>query len=98
MEDERSFGFGFPLSLHEMFRIVGEQMTSKDILTLKYLYKGIMPADVVCRVHEGYDFLLALEKMNRVDETNFKYIMDLLRIITRHDLLQYVTLRRRLPG
>ncbi|KAK3107557.1 hypothetical protein FSP39_017296 [Pinctada imbricata] len=93
--EEESSKLGFPLSLHEMFRIVGEQMTCRDIRTLKYLYKGIMPADVVCRVHEGYDFLLALERMNRVDETNFKYIMELLRIITRHDLLQYVTLRRR---
>lgn len=85
-------------TLHEMFTIVGSRMTQKDINILKYLYNGIMPQRIIGRVKDGVEFLLGLEKMNRVDETNFKYVVDLLRMISRHDLLQYVTLRKRKPG
>ncbi|XP_061191575.1 death effector domain-containing protein-like [Saccostrea echinata] len=84
-------------TLHEMFTIVGSRMTQKDINILKYLYNGIMPQRIIGRVKDGVEFLLGLEKMNRVDETNFKYVVDLLRMISRHDLLQYVTLRKRKP-
>lgn len=85
-------------TLHEMFTIVGSKMTQRDINILKYLYNGIMPQRIIGRVKDGVEFLLGLEKMNRVDETNFKYVVDLLRMISRHDLLQYVTLRKRKPG
>ena len=86
------------LTLHEMFRIVGDQMTPRDVRVLKYLYTGILSEDLRGLVHDGYTFLLALEKMGRVDSSNFKHILHVLRIITRHDLLQFVTLRRRKPG
>lgn len=85
-------------TLHEMFTIVGSRMTQRDINILKYLYNGIMPQRIIGRVKDGVEFLLGLEKMNRVDETNFKYVVDLLRMISRHDLLQFVTLRKRKPG
>lgn len=86
------------LSLHEMFQIVGDQMTTKDVRSLKFLYKRIMPWNIFMNVNDGYTCLLALEKLGRVDETNFKYLLQFLRIITRHDLSQYVTLRRRRTG
>lgn len=83
------------LTLHDMFRVVGDQMTPRDIKVLKFIYNGIMPEDILNKVYDGFSFLLALEKMDRIDETNFKHILDLLRIITRHDLTPYVTLKRR---
>lgn len=86
------------LTLHDMFRVVGDQMTPRDVKLLKFIYNGIMPNDILCKVYDGFTFLLTLEKMNRINETNFKHILDLLRIITRHDLTPYVTLKRRQTG
>ncbi len=73
-------------------------MTPRDVRVLKFLYTGILSDELRAQVNDGYSFLLALEKIGRVDESNFKHILHVLRIITRHDLLQYVTLRRRKTG
>ena len=86
------------LSLHELFRIVGDQMTTRDIHLLKYLYNGILSEDLKDKINDGFSFLLALEKIGKVDESNFKHLLHVLRITTRHDLIQYVHLRRRKTG
>ena len=86
------------LTLHEMFRVVGDQMTQRDIKVLKYLYNGIFPHTISEKVIDGYSFLLALEKMGKLDSSNFRHLLHALRIVTRHDLIQYVTLRRRKTG
>lgn len=36
---------------------------------------------IIGRVKDGVEFLLGLEKMNCVDEINFKYVVDLFRMI-----------------
>ena len=86
------------IGLHEMFQVVGDQMTPRDVTVLKYIYSGIMPDDMMKKVNDGYSFLCALEAMDKVDKTCFKHILELLRIITRHDLTPYVTLMRRKTG
>ena len=84
--------------LHGMFRIVGDQMSRMDVRVLKFLYRGIFSKDLMSGICDGYRFLLALEKTTVVDDSNFYHLLHLLRKITRHDLTQYVTLRRRQPG
>uniref|UniRef100_A0A8D0BF38 Death effector domain containing 2 n=1 Tax=Salvator merianae TaxID=96440 RepID=A0A8D0BF38_SALMN len=42
----------------------------------------------------GVQLLLELERRGKCDETNFVQLLQLLRILTRHDLLPYVTLKR----
>ncbi|XP_053866390.1 DNA-binding death effector domain-containing protein 2 [Malaclemys terrapin pileata] len=42
----------------------------------------------------GVELLLELERRGRCDETNFLQLLQLLRLLTRHDLLPYVTLKR----
>ncbi|XP_048356740.1 DNA-binding death effector domain-containing protein 2 [Sphaerodactylus townsendi] len=42
----------------------------------------------------GVELLLELERRGRCDETNFVQLLQLLRVLTRHDLLPYVTLKR----
>ena len=86
------------MSLHEMFRLISDQMTFKDVLVLKHLYHKLLPKDIIKSVFDGYSFLLALERTGRIDEYNLKYLMELLRIITRHDLLHLVTLRKQNRG
>ncbi|KAB0375585.1 hypothetical protein FD755_012228 [Muntiacus reevesi] len=66
-------------SRHRMFGIVGTHLTHRD--------RGLIP--------NGRDFLLALERQGRCEESNFRQVLQVLRIITRHDLLPYVTLKRR---
>ncbi|CAM5176731.1 unnamed protein product [Eretmochelys imbricata] len=46
------------------------------------------------KLRNGVELLLELEKRGRCDETNFLQLLQLLRLLTRHDLLPYVTLKR----
>ncbi|KAK1150549.1 death effector domain-containing protein-like [Acipenser oxyrinchus oxyrinchus] len=82
-------------SLHHMFEIVGAQLTHRDVRVLSFLFVDVIDEYERGGIRDGRDFLLALERQGRCDETNFRHVLQLLRIITRHDLLPYVTLRRR---
>ncbi|XP_046375388.1 death effector domain-containing protein-like [Haliotis cracherodii] len=87
---------GDALALHEMFRIIGDQLTPDDIKALTFIYGGLYHAnDFFLQAKDGYSFLLSLERLGRIDESNFKHILELLRILTRQDLVQHLTLRRR---
>ncbi|XP_078507462.1 DNA-binding death effector domain-containing protein 2 [Lissotriton helveticus] len=46
------------------------------------------------RTRNGIELLLELERRGYCDEGNFRHILQLLRVLTRHDLLHYVTLKR----
>lgn len=46
------------------------------------------------RPKNGVELLLELERRGRCDETNFVQLLHLLRVLTRHDLLPYVTMKR----
>ncbi|XP_028669317.1 death effector domain-containing protein [Erpetoichthys calabaricus] len=82
-------------SLHRMFEIVGAQLTHRDVRVLSFLFVDVIDEYERGGIRNGRDFFLALERQGRCDETNFRHVLQLLRIITRHDLLPYVTLRRR---
>ncbi|KAM9343604.1 death effector domain-containing protein [Pholidichthys leucotaenia] len=82
-------------SLHRMFDIVGAQLTHRDVRVLSFLFVDVIDEYERGGIRSGKDFLLALERQGRCDETNFRHLLQLLRIITRHDLLPYVTLRKR---
>ncbi|KAM9474784.1 death effector domain-containing protein isoform 2-T2 [Clarias gariepinus] len=82
-------------SLHRMFDIVGTHLTRRDVRVLSFLFVDVIDEYERGGIRDGRDFLLALERQGRCDETNFRHLMQLLRIITRHDLLPYVTLRKR---
>ncbi|MBN3306642.1 DEDD protein, partial [Amia calva] len=78
-----------------MFDIVGAQLTHRDVRVLSFLFVDVIDEYERGGIRNGRDFFLALERQGRCDETNFRHVLQLLRIITRHDLLPYVTLRRR---
>ncbi|XP_020380645.1 death effector domain-containing protein [Rhincodon typus] len=82
-------------SLHRMFQIVGAQLTHRDVRVLSFLFVDVIEDYERGMIRSGRDFFLALERQGRCDETNFRQVLQLLRIITRHDLLPYVTLKRR---
>ncbi|NWI90495.1 DEDD protein, partial [Pitta sordida] len=82
-------------SLHRMFDIVGAHLTHRDVRVLSFLFVDVLDEAERGRIRSGRDFLLALERQGRCDESNLRQLLQLLRIITRHDLLPYVTLRRR---
>lgn len=85
-------------SLHRMFDIIGAQLTHRDVRVLSFLFVDVIDEYERGGIRSGKDFLLALERQGRCDETNFRHVLQLLRIITRHDLLPYVTLRKRHTG
>ncbi|XP_064899213.1 death effector domain-containing protein [Patagioenas fasciata] len=84
-------------SLHRMFDVVGAQLTHRDVRVLSFLFVDVIDEAERGAIRSGRDFLLALERQGRCDETNLRQVLQLLRIITRHDLLPYVTLKRRRP-
>ncbi|KAE8593579.1 hypothetical protein XENTR_v10019202 [Xenopus tropicalis] len=43
---------------------------------------------------DGTELLLKLERMGKCDESNFTHLLQLLRVLTRHDLLPYVSMKR----
>ena len=86
------------LSLHDMFRIVGDQLSVDDVRFLKAIYPDVFSEKLSRKIYDGYTFLLAMEKHNQIDESNFHHLLCLLRIITRDDLMPYVTLRKIMPG
>ncbi|CAI9585157.1 unnamed protein product [Staurois parvus] len=49
------------------------------------------------RPKNGIQLLYELEKRGYCAEDNFRHLLQLLRVLTRHDLLPYVSLRRRRP-
>uniref|UniRef100_A0A3Q2P492 Death effector domain-containing protein n=1 Tax=Fundulus heteroclitus TaxID=8078 RepID=A0A3Q2P492_FUNHE len=79
-------------SLHRMFDIVGAQLTHRDVRVLSFLFVDVIDEYERGGIRSGRDFLLALERQGRCDETNFRHVLQLLRIITRHDLLALCTL------
>uniref|UniRef100_A0A670ZHG1 Death effector domain-containing protein n=2 Tax=Pseudonaja textilis TaxID=8673 RepID=A0A670ZHG1_PSETE len=93
-EEEGDWEHGL-YSLHRMFDIVGTHLTHRDVRVLSFLFVDVIDDYERGMIRSGRDFLLALERQGRCDETNFRQVLQLLRIITRHDLLPYVTLKRR---
>ncbi|KAK1795376.1 hypothetical protein P4O66_010552, partial [Electrophorus voltai] len=127
------------LSLHEVFEIVGSQLTETDVEVLSFLldetYPGKHPLDPegwtedispdpsmplnppcprlleawrwvrpradLChtanqhRPKSGVEMLLELERRGFLNEGNLEPLLQLLRILTRHDLLPFVSSKKR---
>ncbi|XP_027489574.1 death effector domain-containing protein-like, partial [Corapipo altera] len=71
-------------SLHRMFDIVGAHLTHRDVRVLSFLFVDVLDEAERGRIRSGRDFLLALERQGRCDESNLRQLLQLLRIITRH--------------
>lgn len=61
---------------------------------LSFLFVDVIDDHERGLIRNGRDVLLALERQDRCEESNFRQVLQLLRIITRHDLLPYVALKR----
>ena len=88
------------LTLHDVFHNVGDQLNVREVSILKQLYscKNLMPPELVKLINNGYDLFIALEKMQRIDPTNFRNVLSVLRALSRQDLMQFVSLKRKKTG
>lgn len=132
------------LSLHEIFEIVGSQLTETDVEVLSFLldeaypgkhpldpegwtdelppgpdgssqgnspcprllksWRRIQPQNEACPIagrHQpksGVELLLELERRGYLSDTNLKPLLQLLRILTRHDVLPFVSQKKRRTG
>ncbi|XP_061770760.1 DNA-binding death effector domain-containing protein 2-like [Nerophis ophidion] len=128
------------LSLHEVFEIVGSQLTETDIEVLSFLLKetcvgthplnpegwtvkpfegdqlGVTPSPMLltvwrrlqsqCSQHpvvqasyksrNGLELLLELERQGYLSDGNLEPLLQLLRVLTRHDLLPLVSHKRKI--
>ncbi|XP_043539119.1 DNA-binding death effector domain-containing protein 2-like [Chiloscyllium plagiosum] len=116
------------LSLHQMFELVGSQLSRADVEALSFLLAEAYPLQRALRAGEemeaeegaaaddavpgprapapapawdepgccssGVRLLFELERRGLCDETNFRHLLQLLRVISRHDLLPYVGCNR----
>uniref|UniRef100_A0A3P9PE88 Death effector domain-containing 1 n=1 Tax=Poecilia reticulata TaxID=8081 RepID=A0A3P9PE88_POERE len=127
------------LSLHEMFEVVGSQLTESDIEALSFLLNetypaqhpldpagwtvepaeddsedtGVAPSPQLLRAwrrlkpsgsqqpleglkfKSGLELLLELEKRGYLSDGNLEPLLQLLRVLTRHDLLPFVSHKKR---
>ncbi|MBN3279832.1 DEDD2 protein, partial [Polyodon spathula] len=88
-------------SLHEIFEVVGSHLTDSDLDVLSFLLdeastgeRGFCAAGVH-KPKDGVELLLELERRGVCDESNFNHLLQLLRILTRHDLMPFVTQKKR---
>lgn len=130
------------LSLHEVFEIVGSQLTETDVEVLSFLLDEAYPARhpldpenwteevspdsdspvnspcprlleawrricprgepgpfaARCTPKSGVALLLELERRGVLNEANLEPLLQLLRILTRHDLLPFVSNKKRRTG
>ncbi|XP_070534921.1 death effector domain-containing protein-like [Ptychodera flava] len=82
-------------SLHDVFRIVADQLTQRDLEIIRSFYPRALSESEKAKILDGFGLFLALEKNGLCDASNFKQILELLRITSRHDLIPYLTLKRR---
>lgn len=146
-EEEECLEYYGMISLHQMFEVIGSQLTENDVEVLSFLLDETQPwthpldpalwtvvaaeeggsertspalenwkkrnqcqcnlgrndgnlEAVAEKWHpkNGVQLLLELERRGKCDETNFVRLLQLLRVLTRHDLLPYVTLKRQRTG
>ncbi|KAM4736699.1 death effector domain-containing 1 [Anableps anableps] len=127
------------LSLHEMFEVVGSQLTETDVEALSFLLNetypaphpldpagwtvepaeddpedsGVAPSPQLLRAwrrlkpngsqqpledlkfKSGLELLLELERRGYLSDGNLEPLLQLLRVLTRHDLLPFVSHKRR---
>ncbi|KAG8143479.1 putative DNA-binding death effector domain-containing protein [Naja naja] len=142
-EEEECLEYYGMVSLHQMFEVIGSQLTENDVEVLSFLLDETQPwshpldpalwsvaaaeeggseltspalekwkrkNQCQCNVgrkdgnleavaekwqpKNGVQLLLELERRGKCDETNFVQLLQFLRVLTRHDLLPYVTLKR----
>lgn len=113
-EEEECLEYYGMLSLHRLFEVVGSQLSAADVAVLAFLldetkpYPPSSPAgpetaplEVLAprrTPYNGVELLLELEHRGLCHEGNFRHLLELLRVLTRHDLLPYVTLKRPRTG
>ena len=85
-------------TLHAMLRIIGDQLTIKDVKLLKFIYAGQIPVELGSKASDGFDFLLIMERIGLIDDTNYKHLRHLLKVLGRHDLLHFIRLGKRRTG
>ncbi|CAF97802.1 unnamed protein product [Tetraodon nigroviridis] len=87
------------LSLHEVFEIVGSQLTETDIEVLSFLLKEAFHSQDSLvdssKPTSGLELLLELERRGYISDGNLEPLLQLLRVLTRHDLLPFVSRKKR---
>lgn len=97
-EDECLDYYGM-LSLHRMFEVVGGQLTECELELLTFLLDEVPgAAGGLARARSGLELLLELERRGQCDESNLRLLGQLLRVLSRHDLLPHLARKRRWPG
>ncbi|XP_052511742.1 DNA-binding death effector domain-containing protein 2 [Budorcas taxicolor] len=96
-EDECLDYYGM-LSLHRMFEVVGGQLTECELELLAFLLDEVPGAPGgLARARSGLELLLELERRGQCDESNLRLLGQLLRLLSRHDLLPHLARKRRRP-
>ncbi|KAM5210020.1 DNA-binding death effector domain-containing protein 2 isoform 1-T1 [Hipposideros larvatus] len=96
-EDECLDYYGM-LSLHRMFEVVGGQLTECELELLAFLLdEAPGAAGGLSRARSGLELLLELERRGQCDESNLRFLGQLLRVLARHDLLPHLARKRRRP-
>ncbi|GIY20382.1 death effector domain-containing protein [Caerostris extrusa] len=91
----RNFSTRYESALLKICDRVGSHLTQKDIHLVTVLSGTGLDDSLKRKIKNGKDLLLALSKTGYCDESNFSSIIDLLKIIKRHDLIHMVQIRQK---
>ena len=83
------------LSKHELLKIIGDQLTTKNVKDLVEKHNDVLKGSLGPLVVDGYSFFLALESVGNVDTSD---ILKILAMVGRMDLAQFANYRRRKTG
>ncbi|GFT21542.1 death effector domain-containing protein [Nephila pilipes] len=77
---------------------IGSHLTQRDVCLLTILSGTGIDATLKRKIKNGKDLLLALTRTGYCDESNLTSIIDLMKIIKRHDLLHMIHMKKKTKG
>ncbi|KFM80261.1 Death effector domain-containing protein, partial [Stegodyphus mimosarum] len=91
----RSLSARYESTMFKMFDRVGSHLTQKDVYLLTILSGRVLNPSQQRKIKNGKDLFHALSKSGYCDESNFFSIIEMLKVIKRHDLLHMIHLRQK---
>lgn len=84
--------------LNKMHDRIGYHLSEKEVKLLTVLSGRMLEPSVLRKIKNGKDLFLALSKQGYCDESNFFSIIDMLKLLHRHDLVHMLHLRQKAKG
>lgn len=94
----RSLSTRYEFPMFKMCDRIGCHLNEKEVKLLTVLSGRVLESSVQRKIKNGKDLFLALSKQGYCDESNFYSIIEILKLLHRHDVLHMIPLRHKAKG